>query len=91
MKQSYFFTLVSLLNDAGWYYLYMVGNGKGKNSTTTYYLVPYYEQAASIDAMIEALVSTFGADTTYIYAINDVNNIWRLDGRPMLEITLPNK
>lgn len=89
----YYSRLLDLLEQAGWGLVYSVISGHGKNSYVTYYIAPRQDQrglAAGTDAMIEALVSTFGAATTYIYKIEDVNRIWYIQG-DMLEITLPNK
>ena len=89
----YYSRLLDLLEQAGWGVVYSVISGHGKNSYVTYYIAPRQDQrglAAGTDAMIEALVSTFGAATTYIYKIEDVNRIWYIQG-DMLEITLPNK
>lgn len=89
----YYGKLLDLLEQAGWGLVYSVISGHGKNSYVTYYIAPRQdekESAAGTYAMIEALVSTFGAATTYIYKIEDVNRIWMISG-DILEITLPNK
>ena len=89
----YYGRLLDLLEQAGWGIAYSIISGHGKNSVVTFYLAPHQDNigvAAGTDAMIEALVSEFGAYTTYIYKIEDVNNIWMIRG-DMLEITLPNK
>ena len=89
----YYGKLLDLLAQAGWGLVYSVISGRGKDSCVTYYIAPSQngrDLAASTYAMIEALVGTFGAATTYIYKIEDVNRIWMIQG-DMLEITLPNK
>lgn len=89
----YYGKLLDLLAQAGWGLVYSVISGHGRNSYVTYYIAPRQdEEGSAVDtyAMIEALVDTFGSATTYIYKIEDVNNIWMIRG-DILEITLPNK
>jgi hypothetical protein len=85
--------LLDLLLCSGWGLVYSVISGHGRNSYVTYYIAPRQDgglSAVDTNAMIDALVDTFGSATTYIYKIEDVNNIWMIRG-DILEITLPNK
>ena len=91
--ETYYYRLLDILEQAGWGVVYSVTSGRGRNSWTTYYIAPRQDEldAAGSNAVIGALIGTFGAATTYIYKIEDVANVWMLRGRDMLEITLPNK
>lgn len=87
-----FYKLWEILDLAGWCILYSIEEKQRKDSVVVYYLSPYTsEDAAGLEAMLQALVSTFGIYGTYIYEVNDVYDIWRLNGKPILSITLSAK
>lgn len=89
---AYHDRLLDLLAQAGWGIVYSVTSGYGRDRYRTYYIAPNQigGYAVYTNEMIDELVREFGKDTTYIYKIEDVNNIWMISG-DMLEITLPNK
>ena len=87
-----FYELINILNQAGWHYVYFIeDNKRGKDGRIIFYIAPYDDpDVAGVDAMIEALTSTFGL-YSYIYKLQDVNNVWGYAGQPVLEVNIPKK
>ena len=84
-----YFKLRSILSIAGWNLLYEIEEKRKKDSVVIYYIAQGGSDSASVEAMAQELVSTFGLNS-YIYEINDIYDVWRLNGRSILSLELPN-
>ena len=87
--------LMDLLGDMGWTYAYMTKFRSGDSSGEdyyTYYLTPLSitQDSASVDEMLDALVSMFG-ERNYIYRLDDTFRMFGGVGAPKIEITLPKR